>query len=655
MAEHLNAVFLSYASQDAEAASRICNALRAAGVEVWFDRSELRGGDVWDQQINAQIRQCRLFIAVISAHTEARDEGYFRREWGIALDRMRDMAEHRTFLVPVVIDDTAERSAAVPERFRQIQWSRLTSAAALQAFTVRIAGLLGAPPPAAATDTSASAPPYPPRPARGRRDTGMLLGFVALATLIAGLGWRYAYVSSPVAPRKTSGSPATLADKSVVVLPFADLSEHHDEEYFADGMAEELIDRLGQISELRVISRTSAFQFKGKSEDVREIGARLSVANILEGSVRRAQDQLRIEVKLVSAADGAQRWSQRYDRGIGDVFKVQDEIANETALALKARLVEGNSPEQAATHSADAHNLLLEGRFLGERWAPGDSEHAINLYRQALADDPNYVPAWAELSWAQMWASPQNYEGCASAARRAVELGPNLAQAHATRGWCESLLGYDWALGKAEFDRALALEPNNTRALYGRGRLARVLGNLDESLRYYQAVLTRDPVNPFVMTGLSTSLIAAGRTAEAVKTARAALALSPNMQQAHFYVAWTLLWNNEPEAALREAALEPIASAHSWCTALIEQARGNRPAADRALHTLLTTKDQFQPYLVAEVYAARGDAKAAIEWLERVRSSRSGWFGEVAGDPAFKPVRTDPQFVAFLRRSKLLE
>lgn len=656
------AVFLSYASQDAEAARRICDALRAADVEVWFDQSELRGGDAWDRKIRAQIHDCRLFIPVISANTERRDEGYFRREWALAADRTRDMAHKRAFIVPVAIDGTPERGASVPEKFHELQWTRLPGGETPPVFVDRIKRLLK-PEDSSVTAAGATIGPLP-GPSVVRSPLSRAIGWGA--AVVAAIAFAYFvgdkfWLSKRASPRSTASSVVAGSEtsplvpaKSIAVLPFADMSERHDEEYFADGMAEELIDRLAQISELRVISRTSAFQFKEKGEDVRTIGEKLAVANILEGTVRRSGNQLRIDVKLVSASDGSQRWSQRYDRRTSEVFKIQDEIAADVVLALKSRLAKLDLPDNALTANGAAHDLFLEGRFLVERGAPGDAEFGISKYEQALKEDPSYAIAWAEIAWAELWTTPQNYDGCASAASRAVELRPDLGQTHASRGWCELLLGFNWNLAEAELKKALDLEPNNARALYGKGRLARALHKTDESVRYYQATLQRDPINSRVLGGLALSLTAAGRPAEAVQSARKMLDLSPGAVWGHWFLAYALLRNGEPKEALSEIALEPLASLRFSCEALIQRALGNQQAQDAALRGLLASNDPNKPYFVAQVFAARGDSKAAIEWLEQARLGRIGWFSEVNTDQAFDVIRGDPAFVAYLRRVKLL-
>jgi TolB-like protein len=595
-------------------------------------------------------------VPIISAATATRHEGYFRLEWDLADQRSHMIARNRSFIVPVCVDRASGAGADVPESFQRVQWTLLPGGECSPAFVGQIAELLAqhsaAPMSGAATPAHATLPASDrvPSSTSGRR--GTVLGVTVFAVLaVSALG--YLALDRLVLSKRATAASAAVAEKSIAVLPFADMSEKHDQEYFADGMAEELIDRLGQISELRVISRTSAFQFKGKSEDVRAIGAKLSVANVLEDSVRRSGDQLRVDVKLVAASDGTDRWSQRYDRRISDIFQIQDEIATEVALALKGRFVE--VPDQARTESNAAHNFLLEGRFLMERWASGDDEQAISAYQRALGEDPSYALAWTELSWAEMWANPPNYDGCAKAALHAIELRPDSALAHATRGWCESLLGFDLTVADMEFNKALALEPNNLRALYGKGRIARIMRKNDDSLRYYQVVLGRDPVNPFIFDGLSTSMLAAGRTAEAVQAARKALDFSPNLEWGHWYLAYALLWNHELDSALREIALEPIASMRLSCAALIERARGNQQASEAALRALLQVNDAPKPYMVAEVYGSRGDTREALDWLERARLARTGWFSEVTQDPAFNAIREDSAFKEALRRMKLPE
>src|SRR6202451_1898306 len=374
MTEPSKAVFLSYASQDAEAARHICDALRSAGVEVWFDQSELRGGDVWDRHIRKHIHDCALFVPIISSTTQARLEGYFRREWKLAVDRTHDMADAKPFLVPVVIDDTNDQEAEVPELFRAVQWTRLPEGKTPPAFVKRVAPLLSPGKPRASSNArsscalkSAAAAPAK-NSARGswRYQPAVLL--IAAVAILAG-GY-FAVDKFVLSKRAAEAGPASasavqsiapiqsmIPEKSIAVLPFVDMSEKKDQEYFSDGLSEELIDHLAHAADLKVISRTSSFKFKGKSEDIATIAQKLRVAHVLEGSVRKAGNTMRVTAQLIRADNGYHLWSRTYDRDIKDIFKVQDEIAAAVVAELKTQLLPATpAAGERPVVNPDAHN-----------------------------------------------------------------------------------------------------------------------------------------------------------------------------------------------------------------------------------------------------------------------------------------------------------
>ena len=285
MTESSKAVFLSYASHDAQAARRICDALQSAGVEVWFDQSELRGGDAWDRQIRKHIHDCALFVPIISSTTQERLEGYFRREWKLAVDRIHDMADAKPFLVPVVIDDTKDQEAEVPESFRGVQWTHLPDGQTPPAFVDRVLRLLSpgqsrtpehSRPSAGPTSRVVTPSHGTPRTSRRFQLAVMLIAAIAviaggytaierfvLSTHVAEQGPASVHAAQSVVPQNT------VPEKSIAVLPFVDMSEKKDQEYFSDGLSEELIDHLAHSADLKVIARTSSFQFKGKNEEVR--------------------------------------------------------------------------------------------------------------------------------------------------------------------------------------------------------------------------------------------------------------------------------------------------------------------------------------------------------------------------------------------------
>ncbi len=412
------AVFLSYASQDAEAAKRICEALRAAGVEVWFDQDALVGGDAWDGKIRGQINSCALFIPVISAATQERLEGYFRLEWKLAANRSHTMAEERTFLLPVVIDTTRDADGKVPSEFRSVQWTKLPGGEASAAFVSRVQKLLGGSTVPAVTRNPESVPPRTSAPAAAKSafpvGVAATLGVVVLG-LIAFVALRPTAKETTVAPAPAkpvvetnattapSAAPVAADQKSVAVLAFANMSPEKDTEYFSDGISEEILNALDRIPALRVTPRTSSFSFKGKNVALDEIGRALRVASLIEGSVRKSGNEVRITVKLLNAADGTRVWFEEFNRQMtpADMFAVQSEIA-----AMVAQKLGGASAASAtsavSTIAVPTKNLAAYDAYLRGRAALGDvvldRSNAVVHFDEALRLDPNYALAWADLA-----------------------------------------------------------------------------------------------------------------------------------------------------------------------------------------------------------------------------------------------------------------
>ena len=393
-----HAVFLSYASQDAEAAQKICEALRAAGIEVFLDQSELRGGDAWDQKIRHEIHDCALFIPVVSQHTQARLEGYFRLEWKLAIDRTHDMAEQKPFLVPVVIDDTRDQEAFVPDAFRAVQWTRLPGGETPSAFVERIKRLLSPElSPLSAVSGAASGLREPVR-RRSEVKAGAACArcsssvFAALAYFVAGKFW----ISKHLTPRPAAFNPPP---HSIAVLPFANMSGDKEQEYFSDGLTEELLNSLAEINELQVAARTSAFSFKGTNTDIGTIARKLNVGAVLEGSVRRSANTIRITAQLINAVTGFHLWSKTYDRDLGDVLKLQTEIATAVASALKVTLLGDVAAkvELGGTRNPAAFDAYLRGAkaFNSRRTTTKEIPAAIAAYTEAIRLDPHYALAFA--------------------------------------------------------------------------------------------------------------------------------------------------------------------------------------------------------------------------------------------------------------------
>jgi TolB-like protein/cytochrome c-type biogenesis protein CcmH/NrfG len=671
------AVFLSYASEDAAAAERICANLRAADIEVWFDQTELRGGDAWDRQIRKQIHDCALFVPIISAHSQGRLEGYFRREWKLAADRTHDMAEEKAFLMPVVIDDTSERLASVPDKFHDVQWTHLPAGETSAAFVERVRRLLSPNPAHARTDVSSPAAATPhmaaaplqaaPSPAASRRSiAGPLL--ITLAVAIVGylLVDKFFLSKRPTVSAQTEASAAqggvsahgTMPEKSIAVLPFADLSEKHDQEYFADGMAEEIIDRLVKLPELRVTARASSFYFRGKTAKVDEIARQLGVANVLEGSVRKAGNRLRVTTQLVHADNGYQVWSETYDRELQDVFVLQDQIATAVAGALRITLagVPLNS-ERGGTRNLEAYQCYLRGKTgiyenseQSLRVAKAELEKAVNI-------DAGFGLAYSRLAQVALLTtnngslpSREGYERTRTLAKHALEISPELAEPHLWLGYVYRTVDWNWSASAAEFDRVLRDNPSNVDALMFIGILGKTLGRWSDGERSLRAGLALDPLNTFVLYNLGDLLYLSRRYPEAEAVFKRLLGTTPNFQWTRPRLAMTLLVEGRPEEAL--AVLEPAGRKLAfdvWPAVLL--ANGRTSEADAALQQLATDHAATSAYYVAVNFAYRNEKEFALQWIERAYIQReSSLASEIKGEPLIDSIRDDPRFQALLRK-----
>jgi len=381
MSESAKAVFLSYASQVVVAALRLCTALRAAGIEVWFDQDALVGGDAWDQKICGQIGTCALFVPVISANTQVRKEGYFRLESKLAAQRTHTISESTAYLLPVVIDAIRDAEADVPTEFRAVQWTKLPGGETSALFVARVQKLLGGPIAVVATSAHGSEQPSAPAQAAGSglpRWVGVALGVVVLA-LIGYFVARPDAKDATTAPKSVAETktlpvavPAPVplpADKSIAALPFENMSEDKENTaFFADGVHEDILTNLANIRELRVVSRTSVMEYRGTTKKIPQIARELGVAYILEGSVRRSGSQVRITDQLIRAANDEHLWATSYDRELTpkEMFAIQAALSTEIAGALRAAISPETKKflERRPTENLAAYDLFLQAREL---------------------------------------------------------------------------------------------------------------------------------------------------------------------------------------------------------------------------------------------------------------------------------------------------
>jgi TolB-like protein/Flp pilus assembly protein TadD len=685
MTDSRPAVFLSYASEDVEVAARICAALRAAGLEVWFDQSELRGGDAWDASIRRQIKTCALFIPVISHHSHDRAEGYFRLEWKLAVDRSHLIAPDKAFLVPVVIDHTRDDDSRVPDRFRELQWTSLPGGETPPAFVERIARLLapeetnasGAPARPAPATVVAPTPPSRAAPSSETAPRSRLrLAFLAAAAIALGALAYYANgrllakphaasagVAATPAPQSALPGPPTVTEKSIAVLPFLDMSEKHDQEYFSDGLTEELLDQLAQVPDLRVPARTSSFYFKGKQATIAEIARALGVANVLEGSVRKAGSTIRVTAQLIRADSGYHLWSSSYDRDVKDIFKVQDQIAAAVVEALKAKLLPPPRLLSARrSENSEAYDQYLLGRQYLARDNNDDYHRAADEFRKAIALDPQYAAAWAGLAHSLYWVGDQEQtlvatlavrQQARTAADKAVTLQPDLAYGYVVRAIVRAD-DPDIAGAAEDLRHALALEPGNAEVLLHYGVMAQIpFGALPEGIDVLRRATTIDPLNARVWSYLGLALQFAGDLEGARAYLSRSLEISPVQTYAPVQLGTTLLLQGRAAEAQAAFARTTGEAFRPYGAALSDFALGHVSEAQRNLDALISGFAETAAYQVAEVYAWRGDRDHAIHWLQRARDQKDGGLLFLKVDPLLRQLHGDPRYEAMLVAAKL--
>ena len=499
----------------------------------------------------------------------------------------------------------------------------------------------------------------------GHRVGGTLnvITIAVLAVAVGVLGWRQFRPSHHAARAATESAP----DRSIAVLPFVNASPDSTNQYFSDGLSEDLIIALSQLPGLRVIGRESSFQFRGRDLDSKRIGEQLGVTHLLEGSVSREDDEVRIRAELVNAADGSMLWSQRYDRPYRKLFALQDDLTKAVATALEAKLlgagraVAASQTDRPPGGSVSAYNVFLEGNFYFRRFTEPDLRTAIDYYRQAIRMDPRYAAAYAALShvWTDLGRGfppgPERrraYDSAGTAADSALSLNPDLAEGHLSRGiLLQSRL--DWRDSEVEYRRALDLAPASGPAQRYLASSLATLGQLDDAVHLFQQALTADPLDAFAYSDLAWDLAGLGRYDEAADAARRVVAMQPTSPGRHAALTWNEILRGDTAAALRAARAESSPSARRWALALAYAALGDRVRADAAVHALTESDADASAYFIAEVYALRRQPDEAFRWLDRAWDQREPSISGFLADPFFLRYREDPRYVAFCRTAGL--
>jgi TolB-like protein len=478
--------------------------------------------------------------------------------------------------------------------------------------------------------------------------------WIAVVVIAAGLSFglfllgRYTAGHATAENRQLAG---VVSDKSIAVLPLLNESGDPHDEYFSDGLSEELIAALAQISGLKVIGRSSSFRFRDRNEEPKTIGEKLGVSTLLEGTVRKQGDRVRIVAELVNAADGIELWTRTFDRELKDIFAVQQEIARAVAESLRVTLLGSEEKStQMATNSVEAHNAYLQAHFHRQRGNVEDYRKAISYFDRAIELDPNYALVYAER--AEVWTIIGDITGersiaypkARSDAEKAVAIAPALAEAHAALGWVRAFTEWKFAEGVSELQRAKELSPANPTANDLLARVVVYSGRLKEAERQARQAVELDPLSAATQFTLGRVLFYAGKLDEAEAAGRKMAELQPSASSNHRWQVLVAVQRGDGESALREAQLEPDASFRPFELALAYDVRGEREAADVALADLIAHSREGLAYQVAEVYAVRGEVDKAFEWLQIAFDNHDGGMPSLLVDPLLHVLRDDPRY-----------
>ena len=486
---------------------------------------------------------------------------------------------------------------------------------------------------------------------------GLGLGF----PVTVGLSWMFDLTLDGIERTPAAGAPGAAIAPTIAVLPFVNLSSDKEQEYFSDGIAEEILNSLAQLDGLRVIGRTSSFSMKGRNEDLRTIGQRLNAAYLLEGSVRKAGRRVRITSQLIEAAGGTHLWSQEFDRGLTDVFAVQEEIARAVVAALQLKLLPAARPAQRIV-DPEAHDLYLRSQEFMRRGSAEDFSRAVETLQRAVERDPGYAMAWAALARARFWAADQGQVSEATAewsralaeAEKAIGLDPALSDGYLARGALREFVSQDWTGARLDLERARALSPGSPIVQMQVGSLLAGLGHLPEATAALRKAAVLDPLSADVQVLLAMVQLGSGWSPEAHAAAALAVELAPTHLRAARTLGFSfLLQHRLPEA---RAAFHGAGNVFvgRLGDAMVDHALGDAGASQRALDLMLSDPSARRgSYQIAEVHAWRGDTDLAFDWLDRAVEARDGGLLYLKFDPLLEGLRRDARFAALLRRLDL--
>jgi TolB-like protein/Flp pilus assembly protein TadD len=647
-------VFISYASRDSDIAQKACTALEGAGFGCWMAPRDVVPGMLYADGIVRAINESSILVLILSESAIA--SAHVGKELERASSKRHPIIAFRidSALLPPAFEYFISESQWIDVGTRGTEVAMASLVAAVRQHL--LPGVPRVPAPVLAASSV------------GRRDgkprltwviagAGMVLA-LAGAYLIAQKGWLHGHGTS--AMRVPAGPSDTISDKSIAVLPFTDMSEKKDQEYFADGIAEEVLGRLAKVPGLKVVGRASSFQFKEKSADAASIGAALGVAYLLEGSVRKEAGRVRVAAQLVETRTGAQRWSDRFDSDVVDMLQVQDTIAIEIARALQIA-VEVDTGPRYSIKSPEALDAYLRGLQSVDRQSRESTEAAVASFQQALVLDPTFAPAAIGLAKAYTFIGNEGwlptkvaFEGARKAALLAQQLDPKSPLPHIRLAEIYVTYDWDWAGADRELHEALARGPRDGEGARIAAQRAAAIGQWDEARQFGIEAVALDPLDPYVHMILGWVVyLHTGDFAEAEQSLRRGLQIAPKWGAGQYFLGEALMLQGHYEQALAEFRKETPDDGQFEGSAMAYFAAGRKAEADTALAEAIRHNGTSWPSGIARVYAFRGEKDHALEWLNRAFDMRDEDLYVIKGDPLLKNLEGDPRYTAFQRKMNL--
>ena len=650
------AVFISYASQDSVVAQALCTDLERHGVACWIAPRDVRPGDFYADSIVQAINACTVLVLVLSQNSI--DSAHVLREVERASAKKRPIIAFRIDATPLPPGLEYFLSAS--------QWIDASGASAERLYPKLIEAIRS-------RKAAAPAPETDLRPSAGSRSTsGLLVPAVAVAVVIA-LGLAYlvadrfwfarratplpASPSSTSAPASDAAAPAfTPPAHSIAVLPFVNMSGDPKQDYFSDGLSEELLNSLAVVRDLQVAARTSSFTFKGTNADVGVIARKLNVGAVLEGSVRKDGNHVRITVQLINALTGYHLWSQTYDRDLKSVLALQTEIATAVTKALQATLLAdaATTIEVGGTQNPAAFDAYLRGKSLERGTFDKETTLArIAVYSEAIRLDPKFAKAYAGLAnadntYANNFSIDTEvrayFTRAREAAEKAVALAPELGDAHASVAYVLERGFLEFTRAMTEYDRARALSPNDADVLLRFGVYVTTMGRTDAGLAAMRKAIQLDQLNPASYARLNIALTYAHRYREAIEAGERALQLNPNDDAIRNYVGFNHLLLGELDAAQPLCATAKPSWVGRLCLAILYDKLHRRPEAEAQLAAMKAELGDGAAYQYAEIYAQWGDLPKALDWLETAYRLPDPGIGTLRVDGLVDPLRSEPRF-----------